>query len=383
MPDAVDSDSDSDDSLDRPVVAVVMAGGTGTRLYPASRADRPKQFLPLGRGREGGGERVNEGGERASETDDSLLSQTVSRVGFADEVYVSTAAEHADRVREAVPEAGVIVEPRARDTGPALVYAAHRVREQRRGSRDGTGERRGREQVDDCVLLCVPSDHLVAGEFESAARTAARAAVETGGLVAFGVEPTRPATGYGYIEPGESTGEWAEIEQFREKPDEATAERFVEEGFYWNAGLFAWTPAALLREAGDSPLAPLVEALDAGEAERGFEAVESVSVDYAVMERTDDAYVVPADFEWDDVGAWDAVERVVETDEDGNAVLGDALTIDAADNVLATDGETHVSVVGVDDMVVAAYGDRVVVVPKDDAQRVREVVSRLREQGRF
>ena len=380
MPDAVDSDSGSDgerdDSLDRPVVALVMAGGTGTRLYPASRADRPKQFLSLGRGREGGG-------ERAGEADDSLLSRTVSRVGFADEVYVSTAAEHADRVREEVPEAGVLVEPEAKDTGPALVYAAHRIREQRRGHRDGTRERRSRERVGDCVLLCVPSDHLVAGEFESAARTATRAAVETGGLVAFGIEPTRAATGYGYIEPGESADEWAEIEQFREKPDEATAERFVERGFYWNAGLFAWTPAALLREARDSPLAPLVEALAAGEAERGFAEVEPVSVDYAVMERTDDAYVVPADFEWDDVGAWDALERVVETDENGNAVLGDALAIDSADNVVATDGETHVSVVGVDDLVVAAFDDRVVVVPTDDAQRVREVVARLREQGRF
>ncbi|WP_435180641.1 mannose-1-phosphate guanylyltransferase [Halorussus sp. AFM4] len=363
------------EGVDRPIVALVMAGGTGTRLYPASRADRPKQFLSLGPGRE-------TGGENAGESDDSLLARTVSRVGFADEVYVSTAAEHADRVREAVPEAGVVVEPAAKDTGPALVYAAHRVREQRRGVRDGIGDRRGREG-DDCVLLCVPSDHLIAGDFASTARTAARAAVETEGLVAFGVEPTRPATGYGYIEPGESAGEWAEIERFREKPERATAERFVDRGFYWNAGLFAWTPDALLREARDSPLAPLVEALDAGDAERGFAAVESVSVDYAIMERTDDAYVVPADFEWDDVGSWDAVERVVEPDDDGNAVLGDALTIDAADNVVATDGETHVSVVGVDDLAVAAYDDRVVVVPKDEAQRVREVVAALREQGRF
>ncbi|WP_137286708.1 mannose-1-phosphate guanylyltransferase [Halorussus salinisoli] len=336
--------------MDRPVVALVMAGGTGTRLYPASRSDRPKQFLSLG-----------------GDGDDSLLSQTVSRVGFADEIYVSTAADHADRVREEVPEAGVLVEPAAKDTGPALVYAAHRVR----------------EQVGECVLLAVPSDHLVAGGFESSAKTAARAAVETRGLVAFGVEPTRPATGYGYIEPGVSEGEWAEIGQFREKPDEATAEQFVEDGFYWNAGLFAWTPEALLREARDSPLAALVDALDEGDFERGFREVESVSIDYAVMERTDDAYVVPADFSWDDVGAWDAVERVVETDEDGNAILGDGLAIDAENNVVASDGDAHISAVGVEGLVVAAYDDRVLVVPKDDAQRVREIVSELRDQGRF
>lgn len=346
--------------MDRPIVAVVMAGGTGTRLYPASRSDRPKQFLSLAGGK-------------------SLLARTVERVGFADEIYVSTAAEHADRVREEVPQAGVLVEPEAKDTGPALVYAAHRVR----------------EQIGDCALLCVPSDHVVTGEFESAARTAARAAVETGGLVAFGVEPARPATGYGYVQPGEAVeasdgdvggeiaAEYAEIAQFREKPDEATAREFVERGFYWNAGLFAWTPDALLREARGTPLAPLVEALEAGDPERGFREVESVSIDYAVMEQTDDAYVVPANFEWDDLGAWDAVERVVETDEAGNAILGDGLAIDAEDNVLAGDGDTHVSLVGVEGLVVAAYDGRVLVVPKDDAQRVREVVAELRERDRF
>ncbi|NEU58453.1 mannose-1-phosphate guanylyltransferase [Halorussus sp. MSC15.2] len=339
------------DALDRPVVALVMAGGTGTRLYPASRSDRPKQFLSLG----------------GASGDASLLQRTVSRVGFADEVYVSTGADHAERVRADVPEAGVLVEPAAKDTGPALVYAAHRIR----------------EQVGECVLLCVPSDHLVAGAFESAAATALRGAVETEGLVAFGVEPSRPATGYGYIEPKDRGPTWAEIEQFREKPDAETARRFVEQGFYWNAGLFAWTPESLLREARDSPLAPLVEALDEGYPERGFREVEEVSIDYAVMERTDDAYVVPADFEWDDVGAWDAIERVVEPDDDGNAVLGDALLLDAEDNVVATDGETHVSAVGVEGLVVAAYDDRVLVVPKDDAQRVREVVAKLREQDLF
>jgi len=332
--------------MDRPLVALVMAGGTGTRLYPASRSDRPKQFLPLGDG------------------EDSLLAETVSRAGFADEVFVVTGPEHADRVREHVPEAGVLVEPDPKDTGPALVYAAHRVR----------------EQVGDCALLCLPSDHHVAGDFAATARRAAAVAVETGGLVTVGVEPTRPATGYGYVEPGTDHGDHFDVAQFREKPDRETAERFVRDGFYWNAGLFAWTPSALLREARDSPLAPLVDALDDGDPERGFDAVDAVSIDYAVLERTDDAVVVPATFEWDDLGAWDALERVAD-DESANTVLGDALTIDAAGNVVATDG--HVSLVGVDDLVVAAYDDRVLVVPKAEAQRVREVVAELRETDDF
>lgn len=324
--------------MNRPLVALVMAGGTGTRLYPASRSDRPKQFLSL-------------------LEDESLLTRTVGRVGFADEIFVCTAAAHADLAREHAPEAGVLVEPEPKDTGPALVYAVHRIR----------------EQVGDCAILCLPSDHHVTGDFETTARRAASVAVETEGMVTVGVEPTRSATGYGYIEPGTDHDGYFSVEQFREKPGAETAERFVGDGFYWNAGLFAWTPDAFLRESRDSPLSPLVTALEDGDdPEAGFEAVEPVSVDYAVMERTDDAYVVPADFEWDDLGSWDALERLVAGE---NVVLGDALTVDASGNVVA--GDKHVSLVGVDDLIVAAYDDRVLVVPKSDAQRVREVVEKI------
>ncbi len=329
--------------MNRPLVALIMAGGTGTRLYPASRSDRPKQFLSL-------------------LGDDSLLAQTVERARFADEIFVCTGEEHADLVREHVPEASVLVEPKPKDTGPALAYAAHRIR----------------EQVGDCALLCLPSDHHVAGDFEATARRAVSVAVETEGLVTVGVKPARPATGYGYIEPGTDHGGYSEVAQFREKPDDTTAEQFVKDDFYWNAGLFAWTPDAFLREARDSPLEPLVTALEDGNPERGFDAVESVSVDYAVMERTDEAYVVPAGFEWDDLGSWDALERLVSGE---NTVLGDSLTIDATGNVVASD--KHVSLVGVDDLVVASYDDRVLVVPKSDAQRVREVVAKLRERELF
>ncbi|WP_423743645.1 sugar phosphate nucleotidyltransferase (plasmid) [Haladaptatus sp. SPP-AMP-3] len=329
--------------MDRPLVALIMAGGTGTRLYPASRSDRPKQFLSL-------------------LGDDSLLSQTVTRAGFADETFVCTAEAHADLVREHAPEAGVLVEPEPKDTGPALVYATHRIR----------------EQVGDCVLLCLPSDHYITGDFETTARRAASTAVETEGVVTVGIEPTRPATGYGYIEPGHDRDGYLDVSQFREKPDKSTAERFVDEGFYWNAGLFAWTPDAFLRAARDSPLEPLVTALEDGDPAAGFDAVSPTSVDYAVMERTDDAFVVPAAFEWDDLGSWDAFDRF---DSAENVVLGDALTIDAMGNIVA--GDKHVSIVGVDDLVVAAYDDRVLVVPKSEAQRVREVVTKLRDDGRF
>jgi mannose-1-phosphate guanylyltransferase len=215
---------------------------------------------------------------------------------------------------------------------------------------------------------------------------AARVAVATDGLVTVGVEPTRPETGYGYVKPGdEATTDGGEtyypVETFTEKPDQGAAMRYRHHGYYWNAGMFAWTPEAFLREARKAELAPLVEALESGDPEAGFAAVDAVSVDYAVMEATDAASLVPAAFEWDDLGAWDAVERVLETDADGNAVLGEAITVDAEDNVLATDG--HVSVVGVSDLVVASYGDRTLVVPRRESQRVREVVDRLAAESEF
>ncbi|QLH79690.1 mannose-1-phosphate guanylyltransferase [Halosimplex rubrum] len=353
------------------LVAVVLAGGTGTRLYPASRSDRPKQFLPLG-------------GDR------SLLAETVDRAGFADEVYVLTRPDLADQVREHAPSAGVLTEPEPKDTGPALAYAAHRVR----------------EQVGDCTLVCLPSDHHIEGEgatdgsglgtseraspassdFAGTMTDAAAVAAETDSLVTVGVEPTRPETGYGYVKPGdERTTDggrtYHPVETFTEKPDQGAAMRYRHHGYYWNAGMFAWTPDAFLREAADSELAPLLDALDAGDPDRGFAAVDPVSVDYAVMEATDDAALVPATFEWDDLGAWDAVERVLDADDDGNAVLGDAVTIDAENTVVATDG--HASVVGVEDLVVASYGDRTLVVPKNQAQRVREVVAELEDEGLF
>lgn len=395
--------------MNRPLIGVVLAGGIGSRLYPASRSHRPKQFLALD-------------GER------SLLARTVERAAFVDhllvvtrEAYAEQARDHAEAGIEAVadaelasdaidapavgaestsdsadaptgdaesasgstdapadatststpidvPTVDVLVEPAGRDTGPALLYATHEAD----------------ERFADPVVLALPSDHHVAGDFASVGRRAARAAVETDALAAVGIEPTRPETGYGYIEPGAERGDGAyyEAAAFHEKPDAETATRYVDAGHLWNAGIFAWTPAALRREARDSPLAPLAAALEDGDPRRGFERVEAVSVDYAVMERAESVVVVPADVAWDDLGAWDALARIDEADADGNVALGEALTVDAADNVIVSD-DKHVSLVGVEDLAVVAWDDRVLVVPKADAQRVREVVAQLRAENEF
>lgn len=346
--------------MNRPVVAVVLAGGTGTRLYPAARSDRPKQFLPLA-------------GDR------SLLARTLARTDFADTTLVATRERFADAVRERAPTADVLVEPAARDTGPATVFATHEV-----ATRHAAGELPVPADSPEPVVVTLPADHHVPdpAAFADAVADGARVAAETDRLVTFGVAPTRPETGYGYLELGPERDGYHELAAFHEKPDDATAREYVVAGHRWNAGIFAWTPSALRRAVRESPLAPMLPHLDDGDPAAAFDAVPSVSVDYAVMERADAAAVVPVSFAWDDLGAWDAIERVVATDDDGNARLGDGLAVDAADNVVVSD-DSHVSLVGVDGLCVVAWDDRVLVVPKEEAQRVREVVASLRSDDLF
>lgn len=332
-------------------IAVVLAGGVGTRLYPASSDDRPKQFLSF------------------DEDDRSLLSRTVERVEeVVDAVYVLTRPAYADRIAEHAPDATVLTEPEGKDTGPALVYAAHRLRDVAR----------------DPVLLCVPSDHYVGGSFAPVARRAMDIARETEQLVTLGIEPTRAATEYGYIKPGENHGDHYTVEGFYEKPDPGAAARYIYNDFYWNAGVFSWTPEALLSVAHDTELSPLVEALESGNERNkraAFDAVDPVSIDHAVLENTDDLRMVPADVTWDDLGSWDALQRVLDTDENGTVALGDVLTIDAEDCVIAADERSQISAVGVSNLTIAAFDGRVLVVPTSETQRVREVVEKRNESG--
>lgn len=332
--------------LSCPLIAVILAGGSGTRLFPASTPAKPKPLLAL-------------------DDRNSLLERTVDRVDFVDETFVLTRPGLESDIRDLVPEVGILTEPVPKDTGPALVYAAARVR----------------EQVGESVMLCLPCDHLIDGDFAGTAKTAATVAARTDGLVTMGIKPDRAATEYGYIKPRESipdgsesaTIEGAPVEEFVEKPDDETARKYLQNEWYWNSGIFAWRPESLLSAASASELAPLVTAMEDGDSTAAFETIDAVSIDTAVLEDADTVFVVPADFDWTDIGSWDSLARALDADKSGNVSIGESTAIDSSNAILATD-ET-VTAIGVSDIVVASFDGHTVVVPREQANRVSELVT--------
>jgi len=349
--------------------AVIMAGGSGTRFWPASRRHRPKQLLALA-------------------TEKTLLRMTFERLSGlvpVDRVWVVTTADTAEATHNILPEMpaeNILAEPVGRNTAACTGLAAHAIL--------------ARDSDATCVVL--PADHIIGEEarFRSAMAAGADLVSSKGGLLTFGIQPTRPETGYGYLELGEErvhAGEWTvhRLERFVEKPDAGCAASYVDSGrFLWNAGIFAWRAADLLEET-RRQLPELARGLDTiggvlGTAEADdliaevYPSLPATSVDFGIMEGARECWVVPVDFPWSDVGSWSALAETLPTDADGNAVRGRVRTLDAGDNVLVSSGPV-LSVVGVDDLVVVATPDAVLVVPKDQAQKVKEVVAGLHEQG--
>jgi mannose-1-phosphate guanylyltransferase/mannose-6-phosphate isomerase len=345
-----------------------MCGGAGTRLWPVSRESMPKQFMPLI-------------GDR------STFQQTMERISdpalFARPIIITNEDFRfivAEQLRELGIEADIVLEPARRDSGPAVaVAAALAVR------RDPMA-----------AVLVLAADHIVRkpAEFLAACRNAG-SAVADGRIVTFGIRPTAPSTNYGYIRPGAKLNGAAAlaVEAFVEKPDAATAARYVAEHYLWNSGNFMFRADVMLdeitqfepamAEAARAAVAEMKEDLDFLRlAPEPFARAPKKSIDYAVMERTKLAAVVQADMGWSDVGSWDAVWDNLDHDQSGNAVSGPAIVLDSRNSLVRSDDSVLTAIVGLDNVVVIATGDAVLVAARDKAENVKALVEQLKAQNR-
>ncbi|RIK91904.1 MAG: mannose-1-phosphate guanylyltransferase/mannose-6-phosphate isomerase [Proteobacteria bacterium] len=352
------------------ITPVILSGGIGSRLWPSSRALYPKQLLAL-------------------VDDHSMLQETARRVAEASRYtrpLIVANEDHrfiiAEQLRAiAIEPDTILLEPEGRNTAPAVALAALYA------TRNG----------EDPLLLVMPSDHVIAdaAAFQKAVRTAAKAA-ESGALVTFGITPERPETGYGYIERGApmATHEGVfTVNRFVEKPDRKTAEGYVKSGnFAWNAGIFLFHAAAFLQELethAPEILAACRQAMANCPADltfhrpnaAAFKASPAISIDYAVMEKTARAAVVPVAMGWNDVGSWRALWDVLPKDEAQNCLHGDVIAIDSRASLLRSEGPA-IAAVGVENLIVVATADAVLVAGKDQAQDVKKVVDELARRRR-
>lgn len=353
------------------VHAVILAGGSGTRFWPASRQARPKQLLPL-----------------AGRADEPLIAATVRRLHplvTPDRVWIATGARIADAtaaVLPDVPRGHILVEPAARNTAAAIGWAAATI-----------------ARADADAIVCVfPADHFIADEPGFRAVLArAIAAAEAGWITTIGIVPTRPETGYGYIEVGAlvSNGVNA-VARFVEKPDRERAAGFLAGGKHlWNAGMFFFRASAM-RAAIAKHLPALAAGLDRldAAAARGeeakalaevFPALPSISIDHGVLENAEKLAVVPGSFGWNDIGSWEVAWELAPKDAAGNVAPEGTVTVDASNNLVrdltSTTGAKRFALVGVSDLVIVETDDAVLVIPRERAQDVRAVVDALQKRG--
>lgn len=352
--------------------AVIMAGGSGTRFWPASRDRLPKQFLKITGNR-------------------TMFEETIQRIRpvvAEDHIYAVVGQIHAELTGQALgtSDATMLVEPVARNTAAAIGLAALHVHH-----RDPDG-----------VMIVLPADHFIANpeNFAQTAQAAAEVAA-TGAIVTIGVQPTRPETGYGYIKIAETVGQaldrpYHRVVGFVEKPDERTALEYLASNQYgWNSGIFVFTARTILKEIAVC-LPELATGLDEIEQAIGstgynqtlegvYHRLESISIDYGVMEKTDaPVYAFKADFAWSDVGSWQALYelRAGEADADDNLLLGDVATVDAKSNLVYSTTDRPIALLGVDDLIVVDTPDALLIAERTRSQDVRKFPEQFKRNGR-
>lgn len=332
--------------------AAILAGGSGTRFWPLSTPERPKQLLALS-------------GDRP------LLAQAVARLRglvMPEHIIVLTGPTLVHSVAATlpdVPKQNIFAEPRAASTAPALAWAANWISKQ-----DPSGQ-----------MLSLHADWAVGDDaaFRAAASDALAVAADQDVLVTVGVKPTRNETGYGYIVPGKQNGKSFAVKRFIEKPSPTRAALLRRRGALWNSGLFAWGVARFLGEAAAyaTELAAGWAALSDGDAPRFFSAVTPVAVDVAVLERTKRLAVVPGEFPWDDIGGWDALLRIRHRDAEGNVTVGRVTLGDDVRNCVVWAEDEHIAVTGMQDSVVVRANGHTLVMPTGRSSQLKALVQRL------
>ncbi len=345
------------------LVPVILAGGKGERFWPLSRRHRPKQFLCLdGSGR-------------------SLLQATADRLlhpaGGWEQLWVVTSAQLADGVREQLPdlpESNLLVEPEGRDTAPAVAWATLEI---------------ARRYGDDTIVGFFPADHWIGNlsGFEQTLQAATELAKQQGAIATLGITPTYPSTGYGYIEQGDVVGTFNSIaaykvSQFTEKPDRDTAESFLaSRRFSWNSGMFIFQAGIVLTEL-RTHAPELIAALEQ-QGVNAYPNLTKISIDYALMEKTERACVIPVAFGWDDLGDWNALERLLKED-DPNVELAKHLGLDTRGTILyATEEDELIVTIGLEDTVIVRDGKVTLIVKKDRTQEIKQVLKALQSDPQY
>ncbi|MCA1990763.1 MAG: mannose-1-phosphate guanylyltransferase [Coleofasciculus sp. S288] len=345
--------------MDQSLIPVILAGGKGERFWPLSRKHRPKQFLSL----DGSGK--------------SLLQATTERLsklaGSSEKVWVVTSAQLAEGVGEQLPllrSQTILAEPEGRDTAPAVAWSTLEI---------------ARAYGEDAVVGFFPADHWIEDQqaFEQTINAAAQLASTEAAIVTLGITPTHPSTGYGYIEQGEQAGTYGglpvyKVSRFTEKPDRQTAEIFLGTGrFSWNSGMFIFRAGVVLNELRTH--APEIMGLLEEKGVEAYSQLPKKSIDYALMEKTQLAYVLPASFGWDDLGDWNAIERLLKGDA-ANVELAKHVGLDTQGAILYATGEDEVIVtIGLEDVVVVRDRNVTLIVKKDRTQEIKQVVKTLQD----
>jgi mannose-1-phosphate guanylyltransferase/mannose-6-phosphate isomerase len=346
--------------------AVIMAGGKGTRFWPLSRETFPKQFLKLLSERTLIQDTIHRMGELVS-GDNIVIVTTESQKGIVDW-----------QARELLGNVNSVVEPQGRNTAPAIALVAFKLFKQSK----------------DALMLVLPSDHFI-GDTSLFTATMQRAipVAEEGKLVTFGVIPTKPETGYGYIKAGRNISKGVfRVAKFVEKPDAGTAKSYLDKGgFYWNSGMFLFKAQDLIDEIRThmpelyAAFSRISRHLNTDKEEKALEEVyagiEEQSIDYGVMEKSKNVAMVAADFPWSDIGSWDKLDEIIDRDRDGNVTVGNMVGMDCRNSIFFT-GNRLVAAIGLKNMVVVDTSDATLIVPKNKVQEVKSLVAKLKEEGK-